>query len=39
MNWREKRITTEGNRNTDDTLAAQNFENNRDAPTDMNVDQ
>jgi hypothetical protein len=39
MNWREKRITMEGNRNTDDTLAAQNFENNRDTPTDMNVDQ
>jgi hypothetical protein len=39
MNWREKCITMEGNRNTDDTLAAQIFENNRDAPTDMNVDQ
>jgi hypothetical protein len=39
MTWRKKLITMEENKNTDNTVAAQNFENNRDAPTDMDVDQ
>jgi hypothetical protein len=39
MTWRKKLITTEENKNADDTIAARYFENNRDAPTDMDVDQ
>jgi hypothetical protein len=39
MTWRKKLITTEENKNADDTVAARYFENNRDAPTDMDVDQ
>jgi hypothetical protein len=39
MIWKEKHITTDENRKTDDTVVAQNSENNIDAPTDMDVDQ
>jgi hypothetical protein len=38
MTWKEKCIVKEENRNTDDTVAARNSENSRDAPTDMRVD-
>jgi hypothetical protein len=39
MTWKEKHITTDENRNMDDTVVAQNSENNIDASTDMDVDQ
>jgi hypothetical protein len=39
MAWRKKLIMTGGNKNVDDIVAAQNCENNIDAPTDMDVDQ
>jgi hypothetical protein len=39
MTWRKKLNTTEENRKTDDAVVAQNYENNIDAPTDMDVDQ
>jgi hypothetical protein len=38
MTWKEKCIVKEETRNTDDTVAARNSENSRDAPTDMRVD-
>jgi hypothetical protein len=39
MTWKEKCIVKVENRNTDDTVAAQNSENSRDAPTDMSIDK
>jgi hypothetical protein len=39
MAWRKKLITMEENKNVDDIVAAQNCEDNIDAPTDMDVDQ
>ncbi|XP_044392142.1 uncharacterized protein [Triticum aestivum] len=35
--WKEKRIVAEENKNTDDIIIAENSENNKDAPTDMDV--
>jgi hypothetical protein len=38
MIWKEKRTTANEHRDADDMVAAQNSENNRDAPTYMDVD-
>jgi len=35
--WKEKRIAAEENKNTDDTIIAENSENDKDVPTDMDV--
>jgi hypothetical protein len=39
MTWKEKRITTEKNRNADDMVADRISENTRYAPTDMDIDK
>jgi hypothetical protein len=39
MTWRKKQITMEENIHADDKVADKNSKNNRDAPTDMDVDQ
>jgi hypothetical protein len=39
MTWKVKRIIIDENRNVDDTVTSRNSENNRDAPSAMNVDQ
>ena len=35
--WKEKHITAEENKNMDDTIIAENSENDKDVPTDMDV--
>jgi hypothetical protein len=39
MTWREKRVTTEENINTDDILVNRISEISRDAPIDMDIDK